>query len=185
MKNTSENRDERRARRLDKNAKKNRAFADWLELITEILEIAVAVIVLCGFIISVIPLLRDMPGLLDNENDYTFHVFLEHAFNLVIGIEFIRMLIRHTPGSALEVLLFAIARHIVLEGSSGAELLLGVASIAGIFAIRKFLYVHSFESGKDDTSFHWIRSEDKAAEGRKSDNDTAGTNRNNDTTGTN
>lgn len=155
-----EDRNEKMARKLSDKTKKNRAFADWIELITEILEIAVAVIVLIGFIISVIPLLKDMPGLLDNTNDYTFHVFLEHAFNLVIGIEFIRMLIRHTPGSALEVLLFAIARHIVLDGSSGAELLLGVASIAGIFAIRKYLYVHSFESGSDDKSFHWIKSED-------------------------
>lgn len=133
------------------------AFTDWLELLTELLEIIVAVIVLGGFVISVIPLVKDMPALLDSSNDYTFHVFLEHAFNLVIGIEFIRMLIKHTPGSALEVLLFAIARHMVLSDASSLELILGVASIAGIFAIRKYLYVHSFESGEDDTSFDWIR----------------------------
>ena len=72
-----------------------------------ILEIAVAVIVLIGFVLSVVPIVRDMPALLDSSNEYTFHIFLEHAFNLVIGIEFIRMLIKHTPGSALEVLLTA------------------------------------------------------------------------------
>lgn len=132
--------------------KKHRRISSWLELITDILEIAVAVIVLCGFVINAIPLIKDMPGLLSNDNAYTFHVFLEHAFNLVIGIEFIRMLVRHTPGSALEVLLFAIARHIVLDGSSGYELLLGVASIAGIFATRKYLYVHSFEDRQEHKS---------------------------------
>lgn len=152
--------DEKMTERLEQKRGKHRAFADWIEMITEVLEIAVAVIVLCGFVISVIPLLRDMPGLIENNNAYTFHVFLEHAFNLVIGIEFIRMLIRHTPGSALEVLLFAIARHIVLDGSSGMELLLGVASIAGIFAVRKFLYVHSFESDKDEKGFHMFSGKD-------------------------
>ncbi|MGN0242129.1 MAG: hypothetical protein ACI4CS_10615, partial [Candidatus Weimeria sp.] len=107
---------------------------------------------------------KDMPSLLDNSNDYTFHVFLEHAFNLVIGIEFIRMLIRHTPGAALEVLLFSIARHMVLDSGSGIELVFGVAAIAGIFAIRKFLYVRSFDPGTEH-GYQWIHideeSEDK------------------------
>ncbi len=145
--------------RILRKTKHNRAFTDWLELVTEVLEIAVAVIVLIGFVLSVVPIVRDMPALLDSTNEYTFHIFLEHAFNLVIGIEFIRMLIKHTPGSALEVLLFAIARHMVLSDDSALELVLGVMSIAGIFAIRKYLYVHSFESHEDDTSFEWFRSE--------------------------
>ena len=94
-----------------KEEKKRKAFSDWIEIVTEVFELTVALIVMIGFIINVIPFLKDMPSLLDNSNDYTFHVFLEHAFNLVIGIEFIRMLIRHTPGAALEVLLFTIARQ--------------------------------------------------------------------------
>ena len=156
--------------RILRKTKHNHAFTDWLELVTEILEIAVAVIVLIGFVLSVVPIVRDMPALLDSSNEYTFHIFLEHAFNLVIGIEFIRMLIKHTPGSALEVLLFAIARHMVLSDDSALELVLGVMSIAGIFAIRKYLYVHSFESHEDDTSFEWFRGEaDKKEEDRKTD----------------
>ena len=39
--------------------------------------------------------------------------------DLVIGIEFIKMLIKHTPGSVVEVLLFALSRHMVLEGKDG------------------------------------------------------------------
>ena len=56
------------------------------------------------------------------------------------------MLIRHTPSSALDVLLFSISRHMVLDGGNGVELILGVAAIAGIFAIRKWLYVKSFDT---------------------------------------
>lgn len=104
-----EEKEEKRMERIARSEKKHRALADWLELVTEVMEIAVAVIVLVGFFISIIPILKEMPSLLDNTNAYSFHVFLEHAFNLVIGIEFVRMLIKHTPGSALGVLLFAIA----------------------------------------------------------------------------
>lgn len=143
--------------RQNRNEKKRKAFSDWMEIVTEVLELAVAVIVLVGFIINVIPFIKDMPSLLDNSNDYTFHVFLEHAFNLVIGIEFIRMLIRHTPGSALDVLLFSIARHMVLDGGNGVELILGVAAIAGIFAIRKWLYVRSFDTIHG--GYKWIHTE--------------------------
>lgn len=132
----------------------------WLELVTELLEIIVAVIILAGFFLAIVPLMGDMPGLLSNDNSYSFDVFLEYAFNLVIGIEFVRMLVKHTPSSALQVLLFAIARHLVLDGQSGLDLVLGVAAIAGIFAIRKFLYVHSFESRDDGSAFTWFRSED-------------------------
>ena len=157
-----EEKEEKRMERIARSEKKHRALADWLELVTEVMEIAVAVIVLVGFFISIIPILKEMPSLLDNTNAYSFHVFLEHAFNLVIGIEFVRMLIKHTPGSALGVLLFAIARHMVLGSGSGLELLMSVAAIAGIFVIRKYLYVHSFESKEDTTTFDWIRGEDSA-----------------------
>ncbi len=133
--------------RILRKTKHNHAFTDWLELVTEILEIAVAVIVLIGFVLSVVPIVRDMPALLDSSNE-----------------------IKHTPGSALEVLLFAIARHMVLSDDSALELVLGVMSIAGIFAIRKYLYVHSFESHEDDTSFEWFRSEaEKKEKGKDTD----------------
>lgn len=132
----------------------------WLELMAELLEIIVAIVILVGFFLALIPLIGDMPGLLSNENSYSFDVFLEYSFNLVIGIEFVRMLVKHTPSSALQVLLFAIARHLVLDSGTGMDLVLGVAAIAGIFIIRKFLYVHSFESRDDGSAFTYFRAQD-------------------------
>lgn len=132
----------------------------WLELMTEILEIIISIIVLVGFFLAVIPLIGDMKGLLSNQNNYSYDVFLDYSLKMVIGIEFVRMLVKHTPGSALQVLLFAIARHLVLDGKSGFDLLFGVAAIAGIFGIRKFLYIHSFESRDDGSSFTWFRAQD-------------------------
>lgn len=74
----------------------------------------------------------------------SFQAVLEQAFNLVIGIEFIKMLAKHTPGSAIEVLLFAMARQLVIGHMAPFENLLGIIAIAIIFIIRRFLFVPSF-----------------------------------------
>ncbi len=151
----------RREEHMEKRKSKNRALSGWLEMAAEVMEILIAVIVLAGFIFSIVPLVREIPSLLTGADKEAFHTFLESAFNLVIGIEFIRMLIKHTPGSALEVLMFALARHMVFDSGSGIELLCGVAAIAGIFAVRKYLYVHSFESKDDECAFEFIKLENE------------------------
>lgn len=80
----------------------------------------------------------------DTTGTQTFQQVLEQAFNLAIGIEFIKMLAKHTPGSAIEVLLFAMARQLVIGHMTPVENLLGVIAIGIIFIIRKFLFVPSF-----------------------------------------
>ena len=60
---------------------------------------------------------------------------------LVIGVELVVMLSLHIPGVLLEVLLYAIARKLILlpKASGMTDLLLGVIAIAVLFAIRKYL----------------------------------------------
>ena len=56
----------------------------------------------------------------------------------------IKMLAKHTPGSAIEVLLFTISRQLVVEHTTPVENLIGIITIALIFIIRKYLFVPSF-----------------------------------------
>lgn len=64
---------------------------------------------------------------------------LDGAMNLAIGVEFIKMLCRHTPETVIEVLLFAIARQLVVVHTSPVENLITIISVAVLFAVRKFL----------------------------------------------
>lgn len=73
-----------------------------------------------------------------------FDMFLRNAFNVIIGIEFVKMLAKHSPGSAIEVLLFAIARQMVVEHTTPAENLISIVAILLIFVIRKYLFVPAF-----------------------------------------
>ena len=65
---------------------------------------------------------------------------LTTCFNLIIGVELIRMMYYHTPNTVFEVLLFAIARQIITDHSSIWSSLVGVSAIALLFATRKFLF---------------------------------------------
>ena len=109
-----------------------------------LLEILLSGLVLIGLLLSMVPLLQWMPGLLFDGNDAEVSIFLQRALDIVIGIEFIKMLAKHSPGSSLEVLLYAIARHLVVGHDSAVENLLSVGAIALIFIVRKFFFVPAF-----------------------------------------
>lgn len=111
---------------------------------SSLLEILLSGLVLIGLLLSAVPLIRWMPGLLIDGNEVEIRTFLERSLDIVIGIEFIKMLAKHSPGSSLEVLLYAIARHMVIGHESAFENLLSVAAIALIFVVRKFFFVPAF-----------------------------------------
>ena len=64
---------------------------------------------------------------------------LHHLLTVVVGLEFVRMLIDTTPANILEVLTVAITRHVVLSHDDYWSNLACVACIGGLFAIRRFL----------------------------------------------
>ena len=111
---------------------------------SSLLEILLSGLVLIGLLLSAVPLIKWMPGLLFDGNEVEIRTFLERSLDIVIGIEFIKMLATHSPGSSLEVLLYAIARHLVVGHDSAVENLLSVGAIALLFIVRKFIFVPAF-----------------------------------------
>lgn len=115
-------------------------------MITDLLEIVISAIVLLAITVSSIRLFWQIGFF--NGNILTisqFDDFLSSALGLVIGVEFIKMLVKHTPGAAVEVLLYAIARELIVTHTSTFETLIGIVAIAAVFAIRKYLFIGSFE----------------------------------------
>nr|BAI63452.1 hypothetical protein [Streptococcus dysgalactiae subsp. equisimilis] len=82
--------------------------------------------------------------------------FLNQAMSIAIGVELIKMLSKHTSGTIIEVLLFAIARQIVVAHGSPVDSLLSVVALTILFATRKYLFT-SF----DDTSSVVVRGSQK------------------------
>ena len=101
-------------------------------------ERTVATITLIGLILSFVYLIYLMfadPG------EYLFdtHNFLHNILNIVVGFEFVRMMIDTTPANILEVLTVAITRHVILSHDDPLSNVACVICIAGLFATRRFL----------------------------------------------
>ena len=64
---------------------------------------------------------------------------LHHLLTLVVGLEFVRMLIDTTPSNILEVLTVAITRHVILSHDNPWSNVASIVCIAALFATRRFL----------------------------------------------
>lgn len=64
---------------------------------------------------------------------------LHNLLTIVVGLEFVRMLIDTTPANILEVLTVAITRHVVLSHEDPWSNVASIACIAALFAVRRFL----------------------------------------------
>lgn len=108
------------------------------------LEILIPIVLVIGIAMAAISLVMELHNFGKNLTDSLFISLFEHfissALKIVIGIEFIKMLTKHTPENVLEVLLFAIARKMVVDQTNSLDILIGIASLAVLFAIKKFLF---------------------------------------------
>ncbi len=65
--------------------------------------------------------------------------FLHCILTIVVGLEFVRMLVDMTPANTLEVLIVAISRQVIVTHGDPWSNIACVVCIAGLFAIRRFL----------------------------------------------
>lgn len=107
---------------------------------TYLLEIAVSIVVIVAIIISLSSLPEQISVLVENRGDSeSLRSFLGYAFNIVIGVEFLRMLTKHTLNSVIEVLLFALSRALIVEHTSALQNLITIISITLLFFVRRYL----------------------------------------------
>ena len=103
-----------------------------MECIIAILTLIVIVAMLCYEVYK-------MFSVADYFADHGLNNYLHNILTIVVGLEFVRMLIDMTPGNTLEVLIMATARHIIMNHDDKWTLLVGIICIAGLFATRRFL----------------------------------------------
>ena len=130
--------DQKMAQREAKLEKNHHRSDHFFRHVLHYVERTVATITLLGLIISFVYLVIQMfmkPG------EYLFdtHHFLHNILNIVVGFEFVRMMIDTTPANILEVLTVAITRHVILSHDDYWSNLICIACIGGLFAIRRYL----------------------------------------------
>ena len=105
-----------------------------LETIIAIFTVAILV----GLLVKEVwAIFSDPSHLMNAENSVT--TYLHHMLDIVIGLEFVKLLMHLTPGNILEVLTMALSRSIIVNHGSALENLLSIACIIGLFAAKRYL----------------------------------------------
>lgn len=121
------------------------------EVTTEIshyLEILLSIVLTIAMMFFAFTLVTDLPGFVSSkiDNNHLFEIILGRALTLAVGVELIKMLSKPSPGTVIEVLLFALTRQMIVDHPKMFDFLLGIVAVAVLFAIRRYLFVKFDES---------------------------------------
>lgn len=113
-----------------------------LMMAIHILEKIIAVILMAVVIVAGVYLVKDIvEGIRVGFDNALIKTILSDTLNIIIVIEFIRVLVKHTMGMVVEVLIFALARGLIVADEKIWEMTITIVAIVLLFACRKFLFL--------------------------------------------
>lgn len=149
---------------------KNKFFEKNIEKIVHFIEYLIAIIIAFGIFIGLIDLIkyffiifRTGPG----QSYEAFQSFLGHCLLLIVGAELILMILYHSTNALLELILFVIARKMLIYSNDVMDLIYGTIALFIVFFTMKYLLPDScddifekFRNEKRDKNKHSILNND-------------------------
>lgn len=112
-----------------------------LRIIEFILAIFMIIVVVWGLVILVLSI-PWTPGV---NNSDTFRTMMEAILSdillLVVGLELAGLLVHRKIELLVDIILFVVARKMLISAHASTEILISVVALAGLFAVRKYLLV--------------------------------------------
>jgi len=106
----------------------------------EMVELVMAGVVICAIAVAAVTLAPDFLHYWDNRMETgAFLEFLDRVLDVVIGVEFVKMLCKPNSKNIIEVLIFVISRHMIVQKTTAVEDLVAVISICILFFFRRFM----------------------------------------------
>ncbi len=107
-----------------------------------ILEVFLTATILIGIVLSIPDLFKYIVKIVGSDANTSyiiFQEFLKHVLMLVIGMEFILMLIAYSDNNIIYLITFVIARKLLVKSDTMIDLLIGSISIAVLFFVKNFI----------------------------------------------
>lgn len=107
-----------------------------------VLEITIAIVLFIGVAIGIFEFVNHFNGLLTAQSHETYELFeefLAYALILVVGIELILTILYHSTRVILELVLFVIARKMLIYSRTMQDLMFGTVAILLVFFVFRFL----------------------------------------------
>lgn len=127
----------------DKNKDKLVFVENKVSKIIKWIEVVLAIMIILAVLLSGKDLINIIYKVYITEAVSSYNVFqkfLSHVLLLVVGLELALMLIKHTPANVLEVMLYAIARKMLIYTNTTTDILIGVIALGLIFIIDKYFH---------------------------------------------
>ncbi len=107
-----------------------------------LLEMVLSLVILLGVVAGLASTVLQIPVILTIARDQfynSFKNFLGNALLLVVGVELMRMLITHTTRATMELIVYVIARKLLIYTDSMTDIVLGTVALAIVFLTIRFL----------------------------------------------
>lgn len=113
-----------------------------IQIMCGLLELIVAVLVLIGILLSIFSLVGNPEVFqLLLTDTASFKQYLDQIFTLVIGIEFLVMLCRPSSENVIDVIIFLVARHMIVIDTTPYQDFASVIGVAILCIVRRYLRV--------------------------------------------
>ena len=103
-----------------------------------VLELGIGILAAVGIVVR----LTGLPAELGQLTTESMSGYLRYLYDILIAVELIKLLCRHDLSSMIEVLMFAVSRQVIIDHLKVWENLAAVLTIAVLFAVRKYLFIH-------------------------------------------
>ena len=134
----------------------NKSIKHCFNTICDYLEIVMSIALVVVIIALGVRMLADNFSILTSAPLEAIDEYIGNIMTLAVGVELVKMLSQHSPSTVIEVLVFAIARQMIVHHGDSWETLVNVIALAVLFAIEKFLVTphtgHQHEMPEEETA---------------------------------
>lgn len=119
-------------------------FCRWTEAV---LSVLITIVIIISIFVMVVSLIKNPEAV---ESARGFGLFLEEVLYFIVGIEMVKMLMTHKMEDVMDVLILAMARHMLVTHTSVEETLLQIIGICLLFLVRCVIRKFSNTEKKDE-----------------------------------
>ena len=115
-----------------------------VHVICEVLEMIAAALMLVGILLATFSIISNVDIFRHLLEDTSFfREYMDQVFLLVIGVEFLVMLCRPNSENVIEVLIFLVARHMIVGETTPYQDFVSVVSVALLCVVRRYLRINN------------------------------------------
>ena len=119
-------------------------FCRWTEAV---LSVVITIVIIISIFVMVVSLIKNPEAV---ESARGFGLFLEEVLYFIVGIEMVKMLMTHKMEDVMDVLILAMARHMLVTYTSVEGTLLQIIGICLLFLVRCVIRKFSNTEKKDE-----------------------------------